>query len=170
MTALMVCLVTIATFFIRIPVPMTQGYVHLGDSMIFLSVLVLGKKNGATAAGLGSAMADLFGGYVHWLPWTLVIKFIMALIMGVFLENMEKKGKARTNGGVTVVQVIGMTLAGLWMVVGYYIASGIIYGNWVAPLLSVPWNIGQFAVGMAIALAISEALYRTPAKKYFEIK
>ena len=170
MTALMVCLVTIATFFIRIPVPMTQGYVHLGDSMIFLSVLVLGKKNGAMAAGLGSAMADLFGGYVHWLPWTLVIKFIMALIMGVFLENMEKKGKARTNGAVTVVQVMGMTLAGLWMVVGYYIASGIIYGNWVAPLLSVPWNIGQFAVGMAIALAISEALYRTPAKKYFEIK
>lgn len=170
MTALMACLVTVATMFIRIPVPMTQGYVHLGDSMIFLSVLVLGKKYGATAAGLGSAMGDLFAGYVHWIPWTLAIKFLMGFIMGAFLERMEKKGKIRTDGRVSPMEVVAMIIAGFEMVTGYYIAAGVIYGSWVTPLFSIPWNIGQFAVGMVIAVAISAALYRTPAKKYFEIR
>ena len=53
MTGLMMCLVMVATMFIKIPIPMTQGYVHLGDSMIFLAVLILGKKYGAAAAGIG---------------------------------------------------------------------------------------------------------------------
>ena len=46
LTALMVCLVLLATYIIKIPSPFTQGYVHLGDTMIFLSVLLLGKKAG----------------------------------------------------------------------------------------------------------------------------
>lgn len=58
LTALMVCLVLLATYIIKIPSPFTQGYVHLGDTMIFLSVLLLGKKGGARQAGLGSALAD----------------------------------------------------------------------------------------------------------------
>ena len=91
MTALMMCLIIAATMFIRIPIPMTQGYVHLGDSMIFLSVLILGKKQGAAAAGLGSALGDVLGGYAFWAPWTFVIKFLMALILGAFVEHMEKK-------------------------------------------------------------------------------
>lgn len=63
MTALMMCLVMIATMFIKVPIPFTQGYVHLGDSMIFLAVLILGKKSGALAAGAGSALGDIIGGY-----------------------------------------------------------------------------------------------------------
>ena len=43
LTALMACLVLLATYMIRILSPFTQGYIHLGDTMIFLSVLVLGK-------------------------------------------------------------------------------------------------------------------------------
>jgi len=44
LTALMMCLVLLATIAIRIPAPFTQGYVHLGDTMIFISVLLLGKN------------------------------------------------------------------------------------------------------------------------------
>ena len=73
LTALMVCLVLLATYIIKIPSPFTQGYVHLGDTMIFLSVLLLGKKGGAAAAGLGSALADLLGGYAAYAPWTFLI-------------------------------------------------------------------------------------------------
>ena len=76
LTALMMCLVLLATFSIRIPSPFTQGYVHLGDAVIFISVLLLGKKNGAIASGFGSAMADLLGGYAMYAPWTFVIKFV----------------------------------------------------------------------------------------------
>ena len=96
MTALMMCLVMIATMFIKIPIPFTQGYVHLGDSIIFLSVLILGKKNGTAAAGLGSALGDILGGYAFWAPWTLAIKMLMAYIMSAFLEHAGRRDKEKT--------------------------------------------------------------------------
>ena len=34
MTGLMMCLILVATSLFKVPVPFTQGYVHLGDAMI----------------------------------------------------------------------------------------------------------------------------------------
>lgn len=170
LTALMMCLVMVATMFVKIPIPFTQGYVHLGDSMIFLAVLILGKKNGAIAAGFGSALGDVIGGFAFWAPWTLVIKGIMALILGIFVEQMEKRGKHLQDHGVSAAEVIGMILAGAEMAAGYYVAESIMYGNWIAPVAGVPWNIGQFAVGMVIACILAAALSKTPVKKYFAYK
>ena len=171
MTGLMMCLVMIATMFIKIPIPFTQGYVHLGDSMIFLSVLVLGKKYGSAAAGLGSALGDIIGGYAFYAPWTLIIKFLMAFIMGAFVEHMEKKGRRKSEGaGVYAAEVIGMILAGMEMAAGYYVVESIMYGHLMTPLASLPWNIGNFVVGMVIAGLIASALYKTPARKYFAVK
>ena len=171
LTGLMMCLVTVATMFIKVPVPFTQGYVHLGDSMIFLSVLVLGKRNGVIAAGVGSALGDILGGYAFWAPWTLIIKGIMALIMGIFVEHMDKKGKIQSeNSGVNFMEIMGMTLAGLFMVGGYYVTEVIMYGNWMTPIPSIPFNIGQFVVGMVLAVMASAALCKTSAKKFFAIK
>lgn len=171
LTGLMMCLVTVATMFIKVPVPFTQGYVHLGDSMIFLSVLVLGKRNGVIAAGVGSALGDILGGYAFWAPWTLIIKGIMALIMGIFVEHMEKKGNRYSgNSGVNFMEITGMTLAGLFMVAGYYVTEVIMYGNWMTPIPSIPFNIGQFVVGMVLAVMAATALCKTSAKKFFAIK
>ena len=154
---LMTCLVIVSTMFIKIPIPMTQGYVHLGDSMIFLSVLILGKKNGSIAAGVGSAMGDILGGYAFWAPWTLVIKFIMAWILGMFVERFDQKG-----------EIIGMAIAGAELTAGYYVASSVMYGSWIVTLADIPWNVGQCVGGMVIADVLYKALDKTPAKKYFK--
>lgn len=171
MTGLMMCLVTVATMFIKIPVVVTQGYVHLGDSMIFLSILVLGRKNGTIAAGVGSALGDILGGYAFWAPWTLIVKSLMAFIMGTFIENAEKNGRlVNKNSKLSLIEIVGMLLAGVEMTVGYYIVESVMYGNMVTPLMSIPWNVGQFVVGIVIASAIAIALMKTPAKKFFAIK
>ena len=57
--ALMIALIFVCTFTIKLPNPATGGYTHMGDCMAFLAVLVLGKKDGALAAGLGAALSDL---------------------------------------------------------------------------------------------------------------
>lgn len=170
MTGLMMCLILVATSLFKVPVPFTQGYVHLGDAMIFLSVLVLGKRNGSIAAGFGSTLGDILGGYAIWAPWTLVIKFFMAFIMGIFVEAMEKRGHKSSKNGVSLIEIVGMVLGGAEMAGGYFVAERFIYGNWAVPLLSVPWNIGQFTVGMVVATVLAAALYKTPAKKFFAIK
>jgi len=168
MTAMMMCLIIVATILIRIPVPATQGYVHFGDAMIFLSVLIMGWKYGAAAAGVGSMLADILGGYAAWAPWTLVIKGVMAVIMGLFLSRVA--GKKGRKGYKTVMELLGMALGGIFMVAGYYFAEAVMYGNWLIPLAGIPWNIGQFAVGMVIATAIAAALYKTPAGEMFEYR
>ena len=164
-SAIMMCLITIATMFIRVPIPFTQGYAHLGDAMIFLSVLILGWRYGAVVAGIGSMLSDILGGYAVWAPWTLVIKAVMAIIMGVFIAAALKK--QRSQRFLLFVEVIGMVLAGIWMCGGYYVAEAVIYGNWATPALAIPWNVGQFTIGMVIAITLTAALYKTSAGKYF---
>ena len=166
MTALMICIIMIATMFIRVPIPGTQGYVHLGDAMIFLSVLILGWKYGAVAAAFGSMLADVVGGFAMWAPWSFVIKGVMALILGLMVMKFAGDGKSGS-GRFTAVEIVAMIIAGAFMAAAYYAAEGIMYGSWVAPLLGIPWNIGQFAAGMVIAVLISAALRKTPAGSYF---
>lgn len=166
LTGLMMAMIVVATMLIVIPSPFTGGYIHLGDAIIFLSVLILGWRYGAIAAGVGSALADLLVGYAVWAPWTLFIKGIMAAVMGLFiLKAMHKQGKSIL--GLPVYQLIGMILAGCFMVAGYYVAEGVIYGNFIAAIMGIPFNIVQFSVGTVIATILAAALYKTPARKFF---
>ena len=156
-TALMICLVVLGTILFRIPVPMTKGYIHLGDAMIYLAVLMLGKKHGSAAACLGSALGDILGGYAFWAPFTLIIKFAMSFIAGSIIETHRLKhepGSFRR----TRLYITAMTAGGLVMCAGYLLVERFMYGGWAPALIGVPWNIGQFAAGIVIALAVYQAL------------
>lgn len=88
--ALMVALVFVGTSSIRIPIPLTDGYIHGGDSMIFLAAILFGWKTGAIAGGVGSALADMIG-YPHWIIPTLIIKGLMGAIIGLLAKNPPVK-------------------------------------------------------------------------------
>ena len=72
LAALLAALTAVATMIIRSPTP-TQGYIHLGDGMVLICGILLGPGLGALAAGIGSMMADLIGGYMAWVPGTFAI-------------------------------------------------------------------------------------------------
>jgi uncharacterized membrane protein len=226
LTGLMTAAVTVATIAIIIPVPNTGGYIHAGDSMVFLSVLVLGWRYGAMAAGLGSALADIISGYAQWAPATLVIKTLMAVLMGLAIEKAMKSKRNTTLVAMAIAcvwlvfnfltvlivkqtasvdpsvftsdtvgvgqvpalvstmesqmmvvsliiplllvaiavyirkkhkivspiyHILGITLAGFWMVFGYFVAGGVMYGNFAVSALSIPMNVIQFCVGFFLA-------------------
>lgn len=157
LTGLMTALVMAATSFFRIPVIATNGYIHLGDAMVFLSVLILGRKNGTIAAAGGSALADLLGGYAHWVPWTFVIKGLMAFICGtILLSGKDKESKASIFRSVAA-----MSAGALIMMAGYFIVQRFMYGTWAAPLAALPGNIVQGTAGVLIAEILSEAIRKT---------
>lgn len=167
MTALMMALTYIATVFVRVPIPFTQGYVHLGDTMVFMSALVLGRKYGIAAAGIGTALADILGGFAAWAPWTFVIKAGMVVILGTAAATADRKKGKKSAVMLKIELAVGMLIAGAFMVAGYFLAEGVMYGNFVSAALGIPWNIGQFAVGMVLALTLQEALCRTQLKTIF---
>ena len=156
-TSLMMGLIIVCTMFIKIPIPLTTGYVHLGDAMIYLSVLLLGWRYSALAAAFGSTLGDLLSGFAMWAPWTFAIKGGMALIAGVIIFSFSRNNRKPTLAN----NLTAMIPAGIFMVVGYFLAEGIMYGNWIAPWLGVPWNIGQFVVGILLAIVIQKALGKT---------
>ena len=56
-------------------------------------------------------------------------------------------------------KIVSMIAGGLIMCAGYLIAERIMYGSWALAAVGLPWNIGQFAVGMAVSLA-AQPLFR----------
>jgi len=244
---LMVALVFVTTFSIKIPVPFTQGYIHAGDSMIFIAAILLGWKYGAIAGGVGSALADALGGYANWVIPTIIIKTIMGALVGwIAKDAMERDNTTKIMLSVTMAitwfglttilrniiarsitenslhligevdgistieellllsqkvqsqllwaailipliiiglsvylrridkklfsvdQLLGMLIAGLWMVTGYYVAAGFMYGSFIVPIFSIPWNIVQFVIGLVIAYFVILALTKTPLMEYLK--
>ena len=90
LTALLAALTCVATMIIQIPSPM-NGYVNLGDCFVLLSGWLLGPWLGFAASGIGSMLADIFLGYTHYAPGTLVIKGLVALGAALLYRVIAKK-------------------------------------------------------------------------------
>ena len=151
-TALLIALVTVTTMVVNVPLPGVRGYVNVGDSVVLLAGLVFGPVVGALAGALGSSLADLLLGYAYWAPWTFVIKGLEGFLAG-WLVLRSRKGK-------TSVIILGTSLAALVMVAGYF-SVGILYYGLGPALVSLPGDLLQGAVSVALSLF----LWR-PIKKY----
>lgn len=83
LNAVITALVAVATLLIRIPVPVTQGYINLGDAVVITAALLMGPRTGLIAGGIGSALADWLAGCAHWAPFTLIIKGLEGYLVGL---------------------------------------------------------------------------------------
>ncbi len=144
---MLMALTTIMTMFVSIPTFATKGYLNLGDMVVFIGALYLGRKGGFIIGGVGSGLADLLLGYTHYVPITFVVKGLEGYIAGHLLET--KLGKR--------YPIIPTAIGGLWMSLGYYIFQIPMYGK-EAALLSVPGNIGQGLFGALAAVGLYTAL------------
>ena len=151
---LLSALTFVATMAIHVP-SWNGGVIHLGDSMIFLTAIIFGRKYAAISGAVGMTMFDVLSGYSVWAPYTFVIKAVMGFIVG----SIAHMSGAR--GGSSIKNSVGMVLGGLWMIAGYYAAEVMITGNLVSPVVSVTGNTIQFGAGAVIAFVIAAAIKRT---------
>ncbi len=143
-TALFVALVFIATFLLKIPYP--YGYLHMGDTMIFLAVALIGWKKGFIAGAIGAALSDFYLGYFIWVGPTFAFKAIMAIVTGLIFNLLCNKQK-----NPVAALVAGSVVGGALQCLCYSIASYFIYGGWGAFISSLPGNLAQTGAGIAIA-------------------
>ena len=144
--ALGIALVFICTVFvnIRLPIAANGGLVHLGNVPLFIIAILYGRRFGALAGGIGMALFDVVGGWFLWAPFTLVIVGLIGYTVGAICEKSQSM----------TAYALAMAAACLIKVVGYYGAEGIIYGNWLAPLTSIPGNLVQIGVAAVIVLLV----------------
>ena len=132
-------LVFVLTYFPKVPVPVTGGYVHLGDGAIFLAALLLGPL-GIPAAAIGSGLADLIGGYMLYVIPTVIIKGLVALVGW----KLYKKGS-------WVSAVVAFVLAEAVMVLGYFVFECFTSGAPAAAAAILP-NVVQGVAGVVLGL------------------
>lgn len=154
MSGVFAAVVCAATLVLRIPVPATSGYINLGDSMVFVSALLYGTRVGGIAGGVGSAMADLIGGYGAWAPFTFVIKGVEGFVVG----HLSRKNSVLRSVGAVIV-------GGCIMVSGYLLVETFLYGLPNA-LVELPFNIFQATFGLAVAVPLTEALKKAMPDRF----
>ena len=146
LSALLASLVCVATMLIKIPSPL-KGYLNLGDCVVLLSGWVLSPAYGFLTAGIGSALADIFSGYVIYAPATFVIKGLMALTACFVFRLITKKTKS------TISRIISGTLAEILMVGGYFLFEGFLYG-FLPSLVNIPANAMQGVFGLILGILL----------------
>ncbi len=171
--ALLAALTYIATTVIKIPTP-TLGYVHIGDGLVLLSGLMLGPVTGGLAAGIGSMLADLLGGYAVWAPGTFLIKAATAMTAALVFKALYKPSENKTRPYLLPKAVAAGIAGEAVMILGYFIynifiitvvnagSESITLSAAIAESLAeIPFNVMQAVTGitlMAILLPLSKKI------------
>lgn len=163
LTAIFAALIAVMTAFIKVPTGINEGYLHFGDSMIYLAGCLLGPY-GIIAAALGGALADVLAGAAVWAIPTAIIKacnsvpFIIATAMYV-----KHKGSHKIIHLWTLLMTV---VSGLITVFGYLIAEGLMY-SFPSALTSVPFSIIQATGSAIIFILVGYTLDAVKIQKYF---
>lgn len=156
-SALFTALIFIGTQFIKIP--LSIGYIHIGDTFILLAGYYIGGWYAVIASALGSALADILSGYVIYAPATLIIKGVMAIIIIAFCKKAAKNK--------TLPFILGSVLAEAVMIIGYLIFDVILYGP-SGIIVSLSGNVLQAIGGIVISTAVLLLLEKSKISKLFK--
>lgn len=152
--AVFAALVCVATLVIHVPTPL--GYVNLGDGVALLAGWLLGPIYGFAAAGIGSALADLFLGYITYVPGTFLIKGLIALIAALLGAGIAKKTR-----NTLVPSLLSSIVAEAEMVLGYFVYEALPLGYGAGAAVSILTNAVQGVAGVAVFMLLAALLDRT---------
>lgn len=155
LTALFAALTCVATYIIKIPT-VTGGYIHLGDSIVVLCGIFLGPVYGAIAAGFGSGLSDVLGGYFIYAPATLVIKALAAFLVSLVYRKFAKN----INSNIIRCAISGI-FSTLVVVIGYLLFEIVLYQG--AAFVEIPANLIQGASGLIISTILLPVLLKVPS-------
>lgn len=160
-SALFAALICVATMVIQIPMPLTNGYVNLGDVFVLAAAWLLGAPWGVAAAGVGSALADMLTGYMHYVPGTLIIKACMAAAAVLIAKAFGEKSTAAKYIG----RVTGALVAEIIMIAGYFGYAALLLGKGTGAVSSIPGNAIQGVVGLVVGVLLTAAIEKTGITK-----
>lgn len=127
LTGLMGALVLVGTY-LNVPIPVLgdKTMIGLGNVFCILSGLLLGPVYGGAAAGIGSFIFDLIGGWASSAPFTLVFKFIMAFVCGTIARGGNKSAKKLSR---LILAAVAGSLSYCALYLGYSYVKELLIGS-----------------------------------------
>jgi uncharacterized membrane protein len=166
--AVMTAVVFAVTLAVRINTPIV-GYIHLGDAPLFFAAFAFGPWIGAIAGGLGTALADIAGGFPQWALISFLVHGLQGLLVGaVFfltkrqagsLAAAEDSSRANQAAQLAIGIVLGVIAGGVVVVAGYYLGGIALVGKGEA-VLEVPFNTVQVLAGSILGIILYLAVRR----------
>lgn len=162
LTAVFAALIAAMTAFIKVPTGINEGYLHFGDSMIYLAGCLLGPF-AALSAAIGGALADILAGAPVWAIPTAIIKACNSVpFILVSAAYYKKKGTRRI---VCVPTALMTIVSGLITIFGYLLAEGLMY-SFPSAWTSVPFSIIQATGSALVFVIVGSALDAVKIQKY----
>ena len=145
----------------------TTGYVHLGDTVIYLCACLLPTPYAVLSAAVGAGLADFLSGFPVYIIPTVLIKAAMSACFS------NKAGKFLTKRNVLALCAALLLNVALYAVTEY-VFGRLLYGMPAAgaastAALTLPQNALQSAANTALFLAFAAALDRFRLKQKFEL-
>lgn len=140
--------VFVATMFIKIPNAI-DGYFNLGDGFILLFASILNPFLSFMVGGVGSALADVAGGYAYYFFPTLIIKGLEAVVVSKIMMKYRE-----SNANDHKLQLLAYLLGAFIMVIGYFFTKWYMKGNVYVAAAGILENIFQAGAGVLIALVV----------------
>ncbi len=150
--AALICLTTAYLF--HIPFGVNGGYVHIGDSLVYLAAALLPAPYAMAAAALGGAIADVMTAPI-WTFATLIIKILITI------PFTSKKDKILNSQNVVAVFI-----AAFISMIGYYLAEVVLFGNWAVLVPSIISSSIQTITSGILFLIFGHALDKMHFKKF----
>nr|MBP3598534.1 TIGR04002 family protein [Eubacterium sp.] len=156
MTGIMAALITVMTAYIcHVPVGVNGGYIHFGDSLIYLAATLLPTPYALAAAAIGGGMADLLTAPM-WAPATIIIKMLITI------PFTNKSTKIVTTRNV-IATVIAYFISGF----GYFLAGYLLTGTWSVLLVSMSQSLIQSSGSAVFFVILGRALDKAQVKNKF---
>lgn len=117
-TGLMAAMIALMTAYIcHIPFGANGGYIHFGDSLIYIAAAILPTPYALAAAAIGGGIADLLTAPM-WAPATIIIKMLITIPF-----------TNKTTRIITPRNVIATFIAYWISHTGYFFAEYILFGS-----------------------------------------
>ncbi|MGT2907575.1 ECF transporter S component [Streptococcus dentiloxodontae] len=149
--SLFAALIFISIQALRIPVG--PQFVHFGNALVVIAVLIYGVKRGALIAAVGLGIFDIFNGYAAEVWLTILEAWVVCLIIYFVFEKWLKGDDKLIH---IIIVAISAAVIKIIMNAVEYTLTGVIVGNlsWSAAFLAALVNIGG-TFGTSLVTAIS---------------
>lgn len=165
-TSLFAALIFLAITALKIPVPGGQ-FVHIGNALVVVGVLLFGSKRGALAAALGLGIFDLLNGYasVVWITIleSLVVCLVLHLFYERFLKGEDKAGYIIASGLVAALTKIILNIF-KYTLTGILVADLPVSAAFIAAFVRITGTFGS-ALATIIAVPLLYPIFKRLLKK-----
>lgn len=146
---------------IKVPLP-TGAMVHLGSAALFSIASVFGGFYAGLAGAIGSGIFDLIMGHSQYTVFSIVIKGLAGVIIGLLTVGWRPSVPVRSVS--TLRLLFAMIVGAIWTATGYFVAWWVVLDSYIAAVTRLPASFLTSGIGILVSLLLIPLLRRIPRK------